>query len=100
MDAFMQAAVEEARQGLAEGGIPIGAVLVHKGIILGRGHNRRGKKGSAISMARWMPWTVYQRNCECWKEWNRATLPGLPNGLIPGCAGPLAWMSKKTNGRM
>ncbi len=41
MDAFMQAALEEARSGLAEGGIPIGSVLVHQGRILGRGHNRR-----------------------------------------------------------
>ena len=48
MDAFMQAAIEEARKGLAEGGIPIGSVLVHKGLILGRGHNRRVQKGSAI----------------------------------------------------
>lgn len=48
MDKFMQAALEEARQGLAEGGIPIGSVLVHNGIILGRGHNRRVQKGSAI----------------------------------------------------
>jgi len=48
VDIFMQAALEEARQGLAEGGIPIGSVLVHKGIILGRGHNRRVQKGSAI----------------------------------------------------
>jgi cytosine/creatinine deaminase len=48
MDIFMQAAVEEARQGLAEGGIPIGSVLVHNGRILGRGHNRRVQQGSAI----------------------------------------------------
>ncbi len=48
MDEFMQAAIEEARQGLAEGGIPIGSVLVHSGDILGRGHNRRVQKGSAI----------------------------------------------------
>jgi cytosine/creatinine deaminase len=48
MDRFMEAAFDEARQGLAEGGIPIGSVLVHKGIILGRGYNRRGQKGSAI----------------------------------------------------
>lgn len=45
---FMQAAIEEAQQGLAEGGIPIGSVLVHNGVILGRGHNRRVQKGSAI----------------------------------------------------
>ena len=48
MDKFMQTALEEARQGLAEGGIPIGSVLVHNGIILGRGHNRRVQKKSAI----------------------------------------------------
>lgn len=49
MDEFMQAAIDEARQGLAEGGIPIGSVLVNNGRILGRGHNRRIQKGSAIS---------------------------------------------------
>lgn len=44
----MQAAIEEAEQGLAEGGIPIGSVLVHRGRILGRGHNRRVQKGSVV----------------------------------------------------
>jgi creatinine deaminase len=48
MDAFMQAAIDEARRGLEEGGIPIGSVLVHDGKIIGRGHNRRVQKGSAI----------------------------------------------------
>ncbi len=48
MDTYMLAAREEARQGLAEGGIPIGSVLVHNGVILGRGHNRRVQMGSAI----------------------------------------------------
>ncbi|MBE9608701.1 nucleoside deaminase [Chitinilyticum piscinae] len=48
MDEFMQAAIAEARQGLAEGGIPIGSVLVHQGRIIGRGHNRRVQQGSAI----------------------------------------------------
>ena len=48
MDAFLQAAIEEARMGLAEGGIPIGSVLVLHGKIIGRGHNRRVQKGSAI----------------------------------------------------
>jgi cytosine/creatinine deaminase len=47
-DAFMQAAIEEAEQGVREGGIPIGSVLVHKGRIIGRGHNRRVQQGSAI----------------------------------------------------
>lgn len=47
-DAFLQAAIEEARKGLAEGGIPIGSVLVIDGQIVGRGHNRRVQKGSAI----------------------------------------------------
>jgi cytosine deaminase len=48
MDPFLQAALAEARQGLAEGGIPIGSVLVIDGAIVGRGHNRRVQKGSAI----------------------------------------------------
>jgi creatinine deaminase len=48
MDAFLRAAIEEASLGLAEGGIPIGAVLVHRGAIIGRGHNRRVQQGSAV----------------------------------------------------
>ena len=44
----MRAAIEEARRGLAEGGIPIGSVLVHAGRILGRGHNRRVQRGSTV----------------------------------------------------
>jgi creatinine deaminase len=48
MDAFMQAAIDEARKGLAEGGIPIGSVIVHDGEIIGRGHNRRVQQGSAV----------------------------------------------------
>jgi cytosine deaminase len=48
MEVFMQAAINEAMLGLAEGGIPIGSVIVHQGIIIGRGHNRRVQQGSAI----------------------------------------------------
>ncbi len=48
MDAFMLAAIEEAEQGVAEGGIPIGSVVVHDGMIVGRGHNRRVQQGSTI----------------------------------------------------
>jgi cytosine deaminase len=48
MDSFMAEAIAEAEAGLAEGGIPIGSVLVHKGKIIGRGHNRRVQRGSAI----------------------------------------------------
>jgi creatinine deaminase len=47
-DPFLQAAIDEAQQGLAEGGIPIGSVIVHRGVIIGRGHNRRVQKGSAV----------------------------------------------------
>jgi cytosine deaminase len=47
-DAFLQAALDEAKRGLAEGGIPIGAVLVVDGTVVGRGHNRRVQNGSAI----------------------------------------------------
>lgn len=48
MDVFMQIAIAEAEQGLQEGGLPIGSVLVHKGKVLGRGHNRRIQQGSTI----------------------------------------------------
>ena len=66
----MRAAIEEAEQGLAEGGIPIGSVLVHNGRILGRGHNRRIQKGSptlhgemdALETAGRQPASVY-REC-------------------------------------
>jgi cytosine deaminase len=51
MDAFLQAAIEEARTGLAAGGIPIGSVLVLNGKIIGRGHNQRVQRGSVIHHA-------------------------------------------------
>jgi cytosine deaminase len=47
-DPFLAAAIAEAEQGLREGGIPIGAVIVHQGRIIGRGHNRRVQRGSAV----------------------------------------------------
>lgn len=47
-DKFLEIAYQEAETGLKEGGIPIGCVIVHKGKIIGRGHNRRIQKGSAI----------------------------------------------------
>ncbi len=65
----MRAALEEARAGLAEGGIPIGSVLVHEGRIIGRGHNRRVQRASAILHAEMdaleragrQPATVYRK---------------------------------------
>ena len=48
MDEFMSAAIAEAELGLREGGIPIGSVLVHRGKIIGRGHNRRVQNGSVV----------------------------------------------------
>jgi cytosine/creatinine deaminase len=47
-DQFMRAAIAEAEQSLREGGIPIGSVLVHHGHIIGRGHNRRVQRASAV----------------------------------------------------
>jgi cytosine/creatinine deaminase len=47
-DSFLESAIEEAKAGLAEGGIPIGSVLAYKNSIIGRGHNRRIQKGSTI----------------------------------------------------
>jgi creatinine deaminase len=51
MDPFLESAVEEAKTGLNEGGIPIGSVLVHEGKIIGRGHNQRVQRGSVIHHA-------------------------------------------------
>ncbi len=48
MDKFLQAAIEEAKKGLDEGGIPIGSVIVHNGKIIGRGHNKRVQEGSVV----------------------------------------------------
>lgn len=69
MDPFLQAAIDEARQGLAQGGIPIGSVLVCDGKIIGRGHNQRVQLGSVIQHAEMnclesagrLPASVYQR---------------------------------------
>jgi creatinine deaminase len=69
-DPFLLAAIEEARLGLAEGGIPIGSVLVHEGKIVGRGHNRRVQRGSptlhgemdALENAGRLPARVYRRS--------------------------------------
>ena len=47
-DEFMAAAIQEARKGRAAGGIPIGSVLVHRGKIIGRGHNQRVQRGSVV----------------------------------------------------
>lgn len=48
MDPYLHAAIEEAEQGLRESGIPIGSVLVYRGQVIGRGHNRRVQKGSVV----------------------------------------------------
>jgi cytosine/creatinine deaminase len=51
MDPFLNAAIEEARQGVSEGGIPIGSVMVRDGKIIGRGHNRRVQNGDPMAHA-------------------------------------------------
>ncbi|GAA6170426.1 nucleoside deaminase [Colwellia sp. KU-HH00111] len=69
-DAFMRAAIDEAKKGAAQGGIPIGSVLVHDGKIIGRGHNRRVQTGSptlhgemdALENAGRQPASVYQNS--------------------------------------
>ncbi|MGB6222542.1 MAG: nucleoside deaminase [Haloferula sp.] len=70
MDQFLKSAIEEARLGLDEGGIPIGSVLVHGGKIIGRGHNRRVQSGSptlhgemdALENAKRQPAAVYRES--------------------------------------
>jgi cytosine/creatinine deaminase len=69
-DPFLQAAIEQARKSLSEGGIPIGAVLVHEGKIIGRGHNCRVQTGSSIDHGEMnclrnagrLPANVYQKS--------------------------------------
>jgi cytosine deaminase len=69
-DPYLQAALEQARQSLAEGGIPIGSVLVHDGQIIGRGHNCRVQTGSAIDHGEMnclrnagrLPATIYRKS--------------------------------------
>ena len=71
MDIFMKAALAEAREGLAQGGVPVGAVIVHNGRIIGKGRNQRMQKGSvilhgemdALENAGRLPASVY-RECE------------------------------------
>ena len=48
MDKFLDAAIKQAEQGLAEGGIPIGSVIVHQDKIIGQGHNKRIQQGSSV----------------------------------------------------
>jgi creatinine deaminase len=70
VDTFLEAAIQEARQGLAEGGIPIGSVIVHAGSIIGRGHNRRVQRSSvtlhgemdALENAGRQPAAVYRQS--------------------------------------
>ena len=70
MDEFMKAAIDQAKKGLLEAGIPIGSVVVHNGTIIGRGHNRRVQKGSvvlhgemdALENAGRQPASVYQES--------------------------------------
>jgi cytosine deaminase len=70
MDIYLKEAIAEAKQGLSEGGIPIGSVIVHNGKIVGRGHNKRIQKGSvvlhgemdALENAGRLPASVY-KNC-------------------------------------
>ena len=51
MDPYLSEAIAEARQGISEGGIPIGSVLVRDGKIIGRGHNKRVQDGDPITHA-------------------------------------------------
>src|SRR5512137_1668627 len=75
---FLRAAVEEARLGLAEGGIPIGSVLVIDNTIVGRGHNRRVQKGSAILHA----------EMDCLENAGRLTVRDYENCVIYSTLSP------------
>jgi cytosine deaminase len=95
-DPFLAAALDEARAGLAEGGIPIGSVLVVDGIIKGRGHNRRVQKGSVIlhaemdclenagrlSVAEYRRAILYSTLSPCWMCSGTALLYKIPKVVI------------------
>ncbi|QDU88180.1 tRNA-specific adenosine deaminase [Pirellulimonas nuda] len=96
MDPFLAAAIEEARLGLAEEGIPIGSVLVLDGAIVGRGHNRRVQRGSAIlhaemdclenagrlSPAQYHRATLYSTLSPCDMCSGAALLYGIPRVIV------------------
>lgn len=78
MDPFMQAAIEEAKIGLAEGGLPIGSVLVIDDQIVGRGHNRRVQRGSSILHA----------EMDCIERAGRRTAPDYRRAILYSTLSP------------
>jgi cytosine deaminase len=78
MDKFLEAAIEEAKKGLEEGGIPIGSVLVIDKKIVGRGHNRRVQKGSAILHA----------EMDCLENAGRLTANDYKNAILYSTLSP------------
>jgi cytosine deaminase len=110
MDRFMQLAIEQARQGLAEGGIPIGSVLVRGDEILGRGHNRRVQQGDAILHAeidclrdagrvgRYRDTVLYSTLSPCYLCSGAVVQFGIPKVVIGESrtfAGDKAWLESK-----
>ncbi|OGP12432.1 MAG: tRNA-specific adenosine deaminase [Deltaproteobacteria bacterium GWA2_54_12] len=112
MDPYMLAAIEEAELGLSEGGIPIGSVLVHSGAIVGRGHNRRIQKGSAVlhgemdaienagrqSAAFYRACTLYTTLSPCSMCSGAILLYGIPRVVIGenlSFMGEEQWLSKR-----
>lgn len=95
-DEFLKAALEEAKQGLLEGGLPIGSVLVRSGRIIGRGHNRRIQQGSVIKHAEmdclenagrqpgkvYKECTLYSTLSPCWMCSGAVLLYGIPRVVI------------------
>lgn len=96
MDPFLQAAIDEAKKGLTEGGIPIGSVLVIDGKIVGRGHNQRVQKGSCVlhaemdcfenagrlSPAEYQRATLYSTLSPCDMCSGTALLYGIPKIIV------------------
>ena len=95
-DAFFRAAVDEARLGLSEGGVPIGSVLVVDGVIVGRGHNQRVQQGSVVlhaemaaledagrlSVADYRRSTLYTTLSPCAMCTGAALLYGIPRIVV------------------
>lgn len=113
MDEFLAAAIEEAKQGLAEGGIPIGSVLVIDGKIVGRGHNKRVQKGSSVlhaemdclenagrfSAAEYQRATLYSTLSPCDMCSGAVLLYGIPKVIVGENAtfqGPEAYVKSRS----
>ena len=90
-DPYLDAAIDEARRGLAEGGIPIGSVVVHRGMIIGRGHNRRVQTGSPVLHGEMDALHTRDGEVEEWDLGGAAGGPAVVATVVRDLRGGVAW---------